>query len=49
MNNENLVMNLVEMLLKTNGNESVATSKAGAPIEVGKAYLFRTVTHIELG
>ena len=49
MNNENLVMNLVEMLLKTNGNEFVAPSKAQAPIEVGKAYLFRTVTHIELG
>ena len=49
MNNEKLVMNLVEMLLKTNNNESVAPSKDGAPIEVGKAYFFRTVTHIELG
>ena len=49
MNKENLVMNLIEMLLKSNGNESVAPSKDGAPIEVGQAYLFRTVTHIELG
>jgi hypothetical protein len=49
MNNEKLVMNLVEILLKTNNNESVAPSKDEQPIEVGKAYLFRTVTHIELG
>jgi hypothetical protein len=79
MNNENLVMNLLEMLIKAESNKSVEPlknwefpklngadftraksegtdliddsnlSKAGPFIEVGKAYLFRTVTHIELG
>lgn len=55
MNNENLVIKLVEMLLKTSTKEldshekTCTPSKAGELIEVGKAYLFRTVTHIELG
>jgi hypothetical protein len=49
MNNENLVKNLVEMMIKADSNKSAEPSQAVAFIEVGKAYLFRTVTHIELG
>ena len=45
INNEKLIMTLADMVAKAYAK----IPKAGPFIEVGKAYLFRSVTHIELG
>ena len=44
---EEIILKLIDRLMGEN-NEA-QTLKSDCPVEVGKAYFFRTVTHIELG
>jgi len=44
-----LLIKVLEMLLDTRIEKSDTVSESTLPIKVGEAYLFRTVTHIEVG
>ena len=45
MNIDELTIGQLKEIAKLTGQQK----KASAPVEIGKAYLFRTVTHIEVG
>jgi len=40
------IKNILDLL---DGNQLKSSAPSECPVEIGKAYLFRTVTHIELG
>ena len=48
MNIDDLTLGQMKEIKKMIGGGNDA-EKSGVPVEIGKPYLFRTVTHIELG
>ena len=46
---EQLLIKVLEMLLDGHSDKPETKSDSELPIKVGEAYLFRTVTHIEVG